>query len=1213
MTKAILISVYVDKRLYSSCINDNPHIKETPDCAVAGIDNTIDNQGIAKRYNQFLEGYDYTCPTWFVFCHSDWELREDIIPLLKKLDQNCLYGPVGAILYKKDDGFFVREYRGQCFEKKRDGTCERHQVCSMNHTGAPVDTFDCQCLLVHSDLVCKHKLRFDEKLTFDLYVEDFCISAKRSHGIESKILNVQSCHWNQADTMEGREQYFAGLEYLNTKYPDAMYAGVVTLIGGKSTSVNNLINIVPEKIYCETNESARGTIYQVDVDPNAENDSRSILMRYVSQGATVLDVGCACGDLGRALHKYKDCVCYGLEYNPDSIEVATSTKAYELVRQADLNNIGENEYPEYVGKFDYIIYGDVLEHVYDPEKVLNKMLRYLKPDGRVLVSLPNLAHASIKAHLLLDDFTYTDVGLLDTTHIRFFTHKSIPSFMANNRLIIEDFQYTISDILGFQSGNPYPNLPISVKQMIFHDPHSFVCQYVMRLRHEPKKSFEACVAENEVLHTLDEVKNSFLALYRGNAFTMHAPYDGAGRVKEIFHLRRLMMSLRNGSVKIVTGTLLLPASMVYAGSLGNWVRRMGSSRSFLTEVERHSFLVMEKMQKRRGLYKALVQRSLDIARTLRQTNSVRATIGKCVSAIRRKSKLQNKEPEAPSRYASYINRFEPHTSEHLIAIGQKIALMATKPLLSLHVHVDEDRVSLLDNSIHSILVQAYENWELCITVAPSLYGPFKTYVDNLKDSRIRLLHRKTNEADLPVQSALNVSDGDFFVTFGCGDKLAPFALYMVANEILKYPDVQVLYSDADVIIDGVRQNPFFKPEWNEALLLEQDYICQLCVYKTLVLKKVGGFVSDMAPCHLYDASLRMILASDDEQIHHIPWVLYHYCHDNFCLFLNDQKEKSQRAVQKYLKKKNIYADVFSTYCGTNHVVYAVDKPHPMVSCIIGMKDKASMTRDCIMGVLNETDYDNLEILLINNGSVEADSFELFKNLESEQRVRIIHWEHPFNYSEIQNVGVREAKGEYVALLNNDIVFKDPNWLKEMLGHAQRKNIGAVGAKLLFADGRLQHGGIILGPNGAVGHTFRDMPENVGLQKNIAHCARWISAVTGACLVVSKEKYLSVDGMNEDNLKVGFNDVDFCLRLLNAGYHNLYTPHVQIYHLESVSRGLDNDKLKKERAEAELKYLITQYSEVIKNDPQYNPNLSFIGTNYDIISENEKTRHMELIG
>jgi 2-polyprenyl-3-methyl-5-hydroxy-6-metoxy-1,4-benzoquinol methylase len=526
MEKIVLISAYIDKALYTACVTENSFVRDHPCCVTAGFDNSAENLPVPIRYNQFLDEWDYGEAAWFVFCHSDWEVREDLAPLLRHLDRNTLYGPIGAILYGNSDGSFTSEYRGQCFEKKRDGSNERVLHCPVHHTGALVDTFDCQCLIVHSSLIAGHHLRFDENLHLDLYVEEFCIGAREKHGIESRILSIQCCHWSPLDGMDERrmQHYRSALAHIEKKYPGICRAGVISLLGGASQVVESLCRkIGAQVVSVEHGSDPRGEIYHVEVTPDKPNDPKTILFHYVSPGSVVLDVGCACGDFGIALKRFKQCDVHGLEYNPTSVTITRSTGAYTKVHQVDLDEIRDNAYPEYFGKFDAIVLGDVLEHLYDPEDTLRKLLAYLKPGGFLLLSLPNMAHASIIANLLRGDFSYTEFGLLDKTHLRFFTRRSIPVFLACNRLVIREHHYTVIPIQGFQPENPYPYLPVATITALLDEPHSFVCQYVIKAQLDEIGSFADCLAKNTVLHALDENDNPYLKLFRGQAFAQYPP------------------------------------------------------------------------------------------------------------------------------------------------------------------------------------------------------------------------------------------------------------------------------------------------------------------------------------------------------------------------------------------------------------------------------------------------------------------------------------------------------------------------------------------------------------------------------------------------------------------------------------------------------------------------------------------------------------------
>ena len=483
MEKAIFISVVNDYTLYDQCVRHNPCVQGNPAICCTPLDNTQEDLPATYRYNCFLNHYISDEETWFVFCHNDWEIKEDIIPKLALLDKKKLYGPIGAKLYTTKFGNSIHEVCGACYEKKRDGTNERIQKGKRKETATTVDSFDSQCLIAHSSLVKKYKLRFDENLSFALYVEDFCFHARLNHGIESNILQLDCCHWSQHKPLSECSPYTEALAYLDNKYKQQQLAGTRFLIGeAKRFSYKS---IPSEKI--EVNQAKR---YSHCVDLQNDNNAQALIgHHYVTAGATVLDVGCACGDLGEALHRHKQVTVYGMEYNQESIQVALQTNAFKHIHRVDLNNFLPEEFQQYYGKFDYIIFSDVLEHILEPQKILNAFKVFLNEKGAFLISFPNIAHASIKMNLLLDDWTYTDIGLLDKTHIKFFTRKSIPTFLAEINLKIIEMKYTVVDRQGSQPTTPWKELPPYVLRSIYKNPHSFIFQYVLKVVPAPHKYY----------------------------------------------------------------------------------------------------------------------------------------------------------------------------------------------------------------------------------------------------------------------------------------------------------------------------------------------------------------------------------------------------------------------------------------------------------------------------------------------------------------------------------------------------------------------------------------------------------------------------------------------------------------------------------------------------------------------------------------------------
>ena len=438
-----------------------------------------------------------------------------------------------------------------------------------------------------------------------------------------------------------------------------------------------------------------------------------------------------------------------------------------------------------------------------------------------------------------------------------------------------------------------------------------------------------------------------------------------------------------------------------------------------------------------------------------------------------------------------------------------------------------------------------------------------------------VLHGQNDGATLAQD--ISAADGDFVLLLNAGDVLAPTAKHRLAEAIDANPQAAMLYGDQDELTaSGRRVRPWFKPQWNEELFLAQDYLSGAVAIRTSLAREVMADGIDLHAFLLASASAAA------GAIIHVPHIL-------------SDVRRSTEPSDARLPSLAQHLEQFGATCrpgpfGTTKVDWPLPSELPLVSIIVPTKDKLELLEPCVDGVLSRTSYAPIEVIIIDNHSVEPRTAEYLRRIGEDQRVRVLPYPAPYNFSAINNFAVREAAGAYLCLLNNDTEVVGEDWLTEMMRYAVRQDVGAVGAKLLYEDGTIQHAGVAIGIGEAAGHSHRFQPNDQPGYFALAHAAHFVSAVTAACLVVDKRKYLAVGGLDEENLAVAFNDVDFCLKLQAAGWRNVYTPHAVLVHHESKSRGNDLAAAHVQRFRRELKVLQDRWETRTARDPLHNPNL-----------------------
>ena len=554
---------------------------------------------------------------------------------------------------------------------------------------------------------------------------------------------------------------------------------------------------------------------------------------------------------------------------------------------------------------------------------------------------------------------------------------------------------------------------------------------------------------------------------------------------------------------------------------------------------------------------------------------------------------------ADGGYARWIQRYDQLQQDDVRRIRSQVTQFRYSPLISILLPVYNSKLRWLRRAILSVQKQLYPRWELCIVDDASTDRKLWPFLQKCarRDPRIKVMRRTENgHISAASNDALRLANGDFVALLDHDDELAPAALYFVALALNKNPDLHLLYSDEDKLdAQNRRSEPYFKSDWNPELFLAQNFISHLSVYRTDLVRRLGGFRIGFEGSQDYDLALRCIEQILPEQIEHLPWVLYHWRSGTqstaSCATAKPYaQDAARRAVQEHLDRTGIAGTVLPTHGVYLQTRYAVPSERPMVSIVIPTRDHAPSLRKCLTGIFHETDYEPYEVIVLDNESYDTETLQFLTELQKRDRVRVERVEGAFNYSHLNNRGVELSRGSLVALLNDDVEVIDGEWLNELVSRALRPEVAMVGARLWYPNGTVQHGGVILGAGGIAGHAHAGLRREEPGYFARAHLAQNLSAVTAACALVKREIYLEVGGFDE-NLAVTFNDVDFCLRLSQAGYRIVWTPHAELVHHESASRGFDDNARKQVRFLAEVDYMKTKWGDRLQYDPFYNPNLS----------------------
>lgn len=574
--------------------------------------------------------------------------------------------------------------------------------------------------------------------------------------------------------------------------------------------------------------------------------------------------------------------------------------------------------------------------------------------------------------------------------------------------------------------------------------------------------------------------------------------------------------------------------------------------------------------------------------------------------------IQEAQRPSVAPYTEWIARFDTLGASDRTAIARHIARLPSRPAFSVIMPVHSADARWLGQGIESVRRQLYPAGELCIAPGPEAVR--SRSVQNLladaaaADPRIRLAEPVTDgDEAAAANAALSLAGCDFAVLFDPRHLLPERALYEMAAEIVALPDADILFSDEDSIDDaGHRHTPLMKTGWSPEMMLSHDIVGNLTVVRRSLLSDIGGFRAGFGANATYDLVLRASAATTADRIHHLPLVLHHSRQTTDPRRAAPPDSASAvRAVREHLDRTGQSAATVTPLPGAEgwlEVRRAVPVPPPLVSVIIPTRDRADVLGKCLGGLLAATDYPALEVIVADNDSREPATFRLFEQLASEPRVRILPCPGPFNYSAINNRAVAHARGEILLLLNNDVLVRHPDWLSAMVAQAVRPEVGAVGARLLYENGTIQHAGVILGV-GAIapvaGHVYERAAADASGHLNTLRVARDMSAVTAACLAMRRTVFDEVGGFDEKHLPVAFNDVDLCLKVGDRGYQIIWTPQAELTHLESLSRGSDLRPEAIERFKRDIAHMQRTWGGRLDTDPHYGPNFHKVAVDHSL--------------
>lgn len=578
----------------------------------------------------------------------------------------------------------------------------------------------------------------------------------------------------------------------------------------------------------------------------------------------------------------------------------------------------------------------------------------------------------------------------------------------------------------------------------------------------------------------------------------------------------------------------------------------------------------------------------------------------------RKGVMENRMPPPSKerlypRYPSWVKAYDTLSKKDKRLIKGHIRGFSTHPKFTIFVIADPTEEKALTASLSSMQAQLYQHWEafLMIKTTAEDFIEKKPLSYYLHDPRLTLITiEDEGQMNERLNQLLKEANGDFMGVLGWGASLSPHALYLLADAINKEPDAIVLYTDEDRLnANGLRIDPYFKPDWNPDLLYYQNTLNNFIVFEMDCLKEIGGFNPIKPDLLSWDLAIRITEKIKPAQIRHLPFALCHIpdnrSSESTMAFSEGTHPDAAEVLKMHFKRTGKDIQVLPTPNSGYSLKYPLPATPPLVSILIPTRNGKEILDRCLESISDHTIYENYEIIIVDNQSDETETLAYLDSLNKKELITLLSYDKPFNFSAINNFAAWTAHGEVLVFLNNDIEVITDVWLESLTRQALRPEIGAVGPMLYYPDDTIQHAGVVLGLNGAAGHIYKGQPRGYRGVRNRAALPQNLTALTAACMAIQKSKFHQLSGFDEVNLPIAFNDIDLCIRLHQAGCRNLWTPHVELYHHESASRGSDETPENIDRLIREDSYMQKTYGNFLKSDPAYNPNLSLHNDNFNL--------------